>query len=342
MYQIWDTYFELLGGKRNEQGHWEFGDYQKQSDAVVFASEIVISPLTQYRLIRVSGEEAAVFLQRQFSNDIQEITDSHSQYSCYSNAKGRMLASFLIWRWQGDYWLMVAADIAEAICQRLSMFILRSRVKALLSDTISLIGLKERKGQNEHDFFPLSIPDMPYQVIATDNSVMIRTPGGGGIIAANDKGTAHVCTALNGKPGVMGVGCEAWSLLDIRAGIPWVTQKTQEAFVAQMANMDLIGAVNFKKGCFPGQEIIARTQYLGKLKRRLYRVAIPGRAQVGDLLLTSLMGEQPIGMVVNVARVNDKVSEALAVIQSHVCDREIFVREINSQPVTLLPLPYPF
>jgi tRNA-modifying protein YgfZ len=132
-----------------------------------------------------------------------------------------------------------------------------------------------------------------------------------------------------------------WNLLDIRAGIAWITPATQEQFVAQMTNYELIGGVDFKKGCYPGQEIVARTQYLGKLKRRMYRIHVDSALAAGDELFSADFDGQASGMIVNAAPAPNGGFEALAVIQiESAASQTMHVRTIDGPILKILDLPY--
>jgi folate-binding protein YgfZ len=137
------------------------------------------------------------------------------------------------------------------------------------------------------------------------------------------------------------VGVEAWNLLDIRAGIAWITPATQEQFVAQMTNYELIGGVDFKKGCYPGQEIVARTQYLGKLKRRMYHIHADGPLAAGDELFSADFEGQASGMVVNSAASPKGGVDALAVIQiDSAANQTLHAKSIDGPALKILNLPY--
>ena len=139
------------------------------------------------------------------------------------------------------------------------------------------------------------------------------------------------------------VGTPCWEWLDIRAGIPWITAATQEQFIPQMANLELIGGVNFKKGCYPGQEIVARTQYLGKVKRRMFLANVNAAALpiAGDPLFSTDPAAQESGMIVNAQSAPDGGYDVLAVLQtSSVEAGAVHLKAPDGPPLQFLALPY--
>jgi len=313
-----------------------FADYTVQCRAIDSATSI--SPLTGFRLLRISGADALAFLQGQLSSDVRALDGGRAQYSSYSSAKGRVLASFLLWKQGDEYFMMLCADIAEAICKRLSMYIMRSKVKAELCPEIDLFGLNGPDAARWLTERFSALPAEPLaQVSHTDGAQCVVLPRGAYLVVL----PANSSWRVQFDSEWVVIGAEAWSLFDISAGIPWIGARTQEQFVAQMANMDLIGAVSFTKGCYPGQEIIARTHYLGKIKRRMYRVGLPCAAESGASLYSAEMGEQAIGMLVTVARdVNGKYL-ALAVAQSSGWIDGIYLDQAHVLALEKLSLPYP-
>lgn len=329
----WQAWFECKGGVFDAGGvHFD----TPENEIARLNGPAVASPLAAFRLVKVSGDDALTFLQGQFSSDVREVSAAKAQYSSYSTAKGRMLASMLIWNYQSDYYLMVSADIAEAFVRRLSMFILRSKVKAsLVDDTWSLLGLAGEANSEWLNTHFESLPEVAGDVVAGQGRVLIRLRSGALLLA--ESGGLAILEAL---PLQHWVGSAVWSLFDIRAGVAWIRAATQDMFVPQMANMDRIGAISFRKGCYPGQEIVARTEYLGKVKRRLYRVEIAANVDDGDALYIPSMGEQVIGNVVNAVRIAGDKSECLVVVQEAGWSESIHLRSINGPQLTALNLSY--
>jgi folate-binding protein YgfZ len=249
-----------------------FGEDERQG-ASLAAQGTVVVPLEHLRVIRATGEDAGAFLHNLFSNDVKKLGANEAQLTSFNSPKGRMLASMLVWRQGGDYLLAMSADIHAAMLKKLSMYVLRSKVRLLDdgSDSV-LIGLAGPRPA------PPSKPPASASRRAAGHRLRHRQRG-----APRRRPLRGVGAHLRGRraveqvrrAGAVPAGTQAWQWLDIREGLPTVTQPVQEEFVAQMLNFDLIGGVSFNKGCYPGQEIVARTHYLGKLKKRMYRVHAP-------------------------------------------------------------------
>lgn len=295
--------------------------------------------MSHFAVIRVEGADAQSFLQGQLSSDLREVSGSHSQYSSYSNAKGRVLGNFLVWQFRGDYFLLVSADIAETLCKRLSMFVLRAQVKLqIVTEEWLLAGVKGGRAEDVLRAVFNGVPEQAHDVVTNDSGVVVRLPAGSFLLfyekaasAALEKQLEQACSQ---------VGVEAWALLDISAGIPWITKPTQEQFVPQMVNMDVLGGISFKKGCYPGQEIVARTQYLGKVKRRLFHVELPVEANPGDALYSPATGEQAIGMIVNTGSDENARLVALVVAQAASWEAGLFLEKEHKNALKNLGLPY--
>ncbi|WP_215777298.1 folate-binding protein YgfZ [Paludibacterium sp. B53371] len=322
-----------LSGALSHDAEMVFADYPAQLAALQQSS--VVCSLSQFRLLRVTGEEAGSFLQGQLSNDVRLLNGSNAQYTGYSSAKGRLLASFLLWQFGEDYYLLVASDLAETIARRLAMFILRSKVKLTICDDWVLSGLNGADAESWLSQQGHVIPESPLQLTAAvPGTMLLRLRHGALLLLSPAQGGVVLPQA--GLP----VEPEVWSLLDIAAGVPWISLAVQDEFVGQMVNLDLIDAISFTKGCYPGQEIIARTRYLGKIKRRMLKIRLPGEAVSGAPLYCQSMGDQSVGTIVNVAREQPGFSLALAVIQLSTIDEGIYLDKALSQKIEIQSLPY--
>lgn len=338
MYAFWEQWLRQKGVSVNEGGAPSGEEHLQQIDAV--ERETVLAPLDRFSLIRVEGEEAAPFLQGQLSNDIRLLDDAKfAQYSTYSTAKGRMLANFLIWKQEGGYWLMVSADIAAAIAKRLTMFVMRSKVKVALNEDWFVLGVSGPQSANIlRAYFDDAEALEKMQVSLREDGALIRLPYDGFFLASR-RGSGlegKLADQVAWRPVLQ----DAWALHDIRAGIAWVTMATQEQFVPQMANMELIGAVNFKKGCYPGQEIVARSQYLGKMKRRMFLVEFDQALSVGEKLYSPQLPEQSVGMMAAVCQIAPSRYQGLAVVQSQTWESGVFADEAQKISLRCLELPY--
>lgn len=291
-----------------------FGDGPAELRAA--SQQTVLVPLTHLGLIEADGEEAKSFLHSQFTSDINHLADGQAQHAGWCSAKGRMQASFLAWRDGGRYRLMLAADLQEVSQKRLQMFVLRAKVKlAALTDSTILLGLSGPQAPEALADAALPCPDDAMTTVIADGITVIRLDAGRFIIAAPESAAAALWQKLSVKARPAGV--PVWRWLDIQAAYPLVTLATKEEFVPQMADFEKIGGVSFHKGCYPGQEIVARTQYLGKVKRHLFRLNSAQALKAGDDLHSPDNPDQACGMVMTAAPSPAGGYEALAVVQSN-------------------------
>lgn len=262
-----------------------------------------VAPLTDLGLIAAVGEDAAVFLHNQLTNDVEHLDAAQARLAGYCSPKGRLLASMLMWKTGDAIMLELPRQVLPAIQKRLQMFVLRAKAK--LSDATedrALLGVGgQAAAATLKKWFP-ALPETPFAKVDGDAGTLIRHADAFG--APRFQWIAGIATAEQAWPELAAalapVGTHVWRLADIHAGIPQITQVTQERFVPQMVNFELIGGVNFKKGCYPGQEIVARSQYLGKLKRRMVPASVDiAEVQPGTEIFSSADPGQPCGMIVN-------------------------------------------
>jgi folate-binding protein YgfZ len=267
-----------------------------------------VAPITEQGLIALDGEESSHFLHGQLTNDVEHLGSDEARLAAYCSPKGRMLASFLMWRSGSSILLQLPLEIQAAIQKRLSMFVLRAKTK--LSDASALpghqvvIGLGGALAEAVLQSWFEPLPARPYAKLEHPLGTLIRVADAFGAPRYQWLMSSAVAqTVLPELAQRLSVGdAHAWQLSAIHAGVPQIGKATQEQFVPQMVNFELLGGVNFKKGCYPGQEIVARSQYLGKLKRRTTLVTINDSAAVaGAEVYATADPEQPCGMIVNTA-----------------------------------------
>lgn len=288
----------------------DFGDPVLER-AQVFHGNI-IADLSHYGLIEVTGKDAETFLAAQFTSDVRQVSESTSQLSAWCTAKGRVLAVFRIFQRAGAYYLLLPGELLEVILRRLRMYILRSDVRlADASSTLVRIGL--------------SGPALP----------------GSLTIVISDQGAAKKLW-LDRQENAIPTGAGPWTLLEIMAGIPSVHPKTAEAFLPQMLNLEALGGVCFSKGCYPGQEIIARLQYRGQLKRRMY-LGLADTARIpepGDEVVSSDSEEtQNVGTVVAAERHPQGGAALLAVLEIGAAQGKLCLYEPGGPALILQSLP---
>jgi len=224
------------------------------------------------------------------------------------------------------------------------MFILRAKVQlADASESRPVLGLAGKAAADAlRELFP-ALPQQTHQVVHDPaNGTLIALPGGRFELIAELESAKRLWDKL--AAALTPVGTPCWEWLEIRNGIPLITPATQEQFVPQMANMELIGAVNFQKGCYPGQEIVARTQYLGQLKRRMVLAHMAGARppQAGDALFSSDLDAQASGMVVNAQAAPEGGYDLLAVVQTAgIAQAALHFQSADGPVLSIQPLPYP-
>ena len=276
----------------------------------------IVADLSHFGLIRFAGEDAQQFLNGQLSCDVNSLEPLRARYGSYSTPKGRMLATLLLWREAGGFFVQLPRSLREPIQKRLAMYILRSKVKAEdASGTHVLIGVAGKEAGAILEPLFAGLPAEPLALTSTEGASLLRLAADRYQIIASSECAPRLRDAI-GKHATP-VGTAVWDWLDIRAGIPFITPATQEQLVPQMANLDLIGGVSYSKGCYPGQEIVARMHYLGRLKQRMYLANIvgPEAPQPGDKLYSAELGDQASGMIVSAAPSPDGGFDVLAAIQ---------------------------
>lgn len=304
-----------------------------------------VCALTDLGLIQVAGDDAASFLHSQLSNDVERLADGEVRRAAYCSPKGRMLASLLYWKSGDSVLLQLSRTIQPAVQKRLSMFVLRAKAK--LSDINAsqvVLGLGgAAAGAALQAWFP-QLPAAADSNVDTACGTLLRLADAGG--AARYQWIASVETAQQAWPQLVAtlqpLNTSAWRLSEIRAGIPQIIAATQEKFVPQMVNFELIGGVNFRKGCYPGQEIVARSQYLGKLKRRMAIVALADSAvSAGMEVYAAAEPEQPCGMIVNAEQDGEHSSLALLEIKASAQEAgDIHLGSASGVALQFLELPY--
>ena len=305
-------------------------------------STITLHDLSQQGVILFSGEEAQVFLHNQLTCDVAALALNRSTYGAYCTPKGRITASFLLWRSEQGFFMQLPSSLLEPVRKRLSLFILRSKVKATdaSGEWIRLgVAGPDAAALLERSFG--QAPKIAHEVVHVDGAAIVRLPVNRFELIVPKARAPRLMASLSG-----GAGMDApkrWDWLDIRAGIPVITPPTQDQFVPQMVNFDLTGGVSLAKGCYPGQEIVSRMHYRGTLKQRMYLANIAGsdHPQPGEKLYSPDFGEQACGAIVNAARAPEGGYDVLAVIQIASAERGAVRWKTPGGPaLKMLRLPY--
>lgn len=341
MIATWQDFLTRQGARIAEGRVLDFGSPEAELSAA--QNGTVLADLSQLGLLAFSGEDTAEFLQGQLTNDVRGMGPDAAAWNGYCSAKGRLLANFLVWRQGADTCLQMAGDIREAVLKRLRMFILRARVTGRdASDENVRLVLAGPEAAAALMAAGLPLPEEAMKTRANENGFVIRLAADKFVLVLAPDEAPALWTALAGR--ATPVGSAVWDWLRLSNGIPMITAATQEEFVPQMVNWEVLGGVSFRKGCYPGQEIVARTQYLGKLKRRMYLAHLNGddAPRPGDPLYTPDMDGQASGMVVNAAPAPGGGHDLLAVaqIESVAAGQPIHWKTPDGPVLTLKPLPY--
>ncbi len=305
-------------------------------------------------LVFATGPEADSFLHSQLSNDVLHLPEGQSRYAAYCTPKGRMLASVLYWKNASGLFLQCSASLQPAFQKRLHMFIMRAKAQLQeVSKDYLILGVG---GQAVDALLQPYFAELPSQVndlVHAEAGTLIRSRDAFGaaryqwLIPSDQVAALESLRDLKSTNGLTIVNSHIWQLADILAGVPQVIEQTKEKFVPQMINFELIGGVNFKKGCYPGQEIVARSQYLGKLKRRMAIALIenedPRQVSAGMEIYSVSDPSQPCGMIVNSAA--HFGSGVACLVEIKLLDQEQGLVHLGSATGPLLhflPLPYAY
>jgi folate-binding protein YgfZ len=318
-------------------------------------SNTCFTPLKDWSCISVIGADAVDFLQNQLTNSVKSIANTpaasialpHQQnrFAGYCSAKGRLMASFWIMRQdttesnesQPAFYLFISKDLTATLAKRLSMFVLRSKVKVLdLTESIDVYGYAAESNVSSEDFKKMT--GMPGVITAELPAVSINQVQTKRYLLAAPKNQV-MGDPYDGAP-------QAWNWFEIQSAIPRITQATFEQFVPQMINMESLKGIDFQKGCYPGQEVVARSQYRGTIKRRLHVAHLNHQAEIlpGAEIFHSGDPSQPCGMVVLAAshplvkdRVDVQVECKLEALQSG----SVHLGSATGPALSFSALPYP-
>jgi len=309
----------------------------------------IVTDLSHLALIEISGDDAEEFLHGQFTINIYHLQKHLLKFSAWCNPKGQVRATFFIYRHDDGFTILLPAELKESFVKQLQMYILRSDVELLdKSDEKIRIGLNT---QNAAFLVGLinSDPEQQGDIIQGDTKIYndlhyLR------IVSQGDEKNTHRYILIGSideqitlwkelVKHVTPVGTSVWELLDIQAAYPWITTQTTQKFLPQILNLDLIDGLDYQKGCYPGQEIIARLHFRGQLKRSLYLATCRTDAypESGDQILSS--ENNTVGIVIN-TQASEDIYYLLAVIDNDSIENKLSLRESDGQNIRLQTLPY--
>lgn len=296
----------------------------------------IISDLSYLAIIEISGVDAESFLNGQFTSNIEKISEHQLQFSSWCNPKGQVKTTFYIYRHADNFYILLSEELKVSFLKQLSMFILRADVQLTdRSDSLTRLGLCLEKSDVSQSDSLNQLPDNLAVLPMSSTETEQKQPRY--IIVTDIEQADSIRDTLTGQ--LADTGSSVWQLLDIQAGIPWLTPETSEKFLPQMLNLDLMDALDYQKGCYPGQEIIARLHYRGQLKRRLYLATCTTDVfpESGDVILSP--ENNTVGTVIN-AQATDDIYYMLAVIDNDSIENKLSLRESDGQKINLQTLAY--
>ncbi len=331
----WHELLTSLGANIVDDHVFDFGDLDNELEHCL--TNPVLSPLTRYATLEITGEDRETFLHGQLINDLQLLDPGHCHYSGWCNPKGQVITTLLVVNTPSSYLLIVRLDQKDYLLKRLRMFVLRANVAINdLTESCPLIGMSHIDAGLLSDSIGLPAAGAMHTY---KDGFLFTLPDSSGRTLLSAPADTISAMLDNGIDNVEMIGEQAWELQTIQSGIPWIGQANQERFLPQMLNMDQFNAMSYQKGCYPGQEVIARLHYRGEVKKRLQLISSAGLLEEG-MLLNSTDGNH-VGTIVNSVKHHDGSYHALAVLDNKSLDVPTFPENDAASAINLLEIPYP-
>lgn len=339
MEQQWNDFLSQAGGHpADDRTHWQWANPSQAAAQV--ATQAVMMPLSHWRAVHIQGADARHFLHGQFSSNVQALKPEHWQFSSYNTPKGRVLAvPRLTVNAQESFTALLPQEVTAHFLKRLRLYVLRAKV-SLQESTQVLLGFSGTLAADVLANAGFDLPTTTFTVKHNPNC-QIWHMGDTRFVVLTDVTQAIALWQTAQAAGICPVGSQTWEYTEIQAGWPNVFTTTQEAFVPQMLNLDTLGGVAFNKGCYPGQEIVARTHYLGKVKRHLFlaRSATMLPALGSDLFVPE--HDESAGKIVNAHPHPEGGALILAVLRADWCAQQPpRLLSQTGEALVCLPLPY--
>ena len=344
MHPDWHNFLAEHGAVIDAEGVVQFNNPVEERQITDQGS--IVCDLSPLGLIKVSGNDAENFLQSQFTNDISQVDNTRSQLTAYCNPKGRMLALFRIIKNEDSYLLQTPKALITDLIKKLKIYVFRADVQLQsVSEEFVQIGVS---GPEALESLSLSTKTSDLEINATinaDQALITRIHG--------VQPRFHLIGSPVAMPSLWEklsrtltpVGYPCWKWLDITAGIPSVSPENVEELIPQMVNLDQLNGISFSKGCYPGQEIVARLRYLGKIKQRMFLASVSSNRQPtpGDpVLCTTDTQPEPrkVGRIISAApNVNNGFDLLIVLNQDLAASKHLFLENAEI-PVTIRALPY--
>ena len=334
MHADWQSFLQQQSANISDGLVLDFGDPLPERSRVL--NENNITDLSQFDVLEIKGKDAIDFLHGQCSSDVAALASHQSQFSSWCSIKGRVIASFLLYRSEDGFFLLLERNLTELIHKRLQMFVMRADVSIKnRSNDLIRIGIRGESVHNSlQQFVETNAQNMALTILPSQDAIPRS------IVLVPLQHAPACWQQLTAR--AVTIGSSLWSLYDIMAGVAWVGLAGTEEFLPQSLNLDLTGGLSFNKGCYPGQEIIARMHFRGKLKQRLFlaSVTLAQPAEIKSKLYTAA-ANQHIGMVVNASMQADDSCLLLVVLELEYYNKAGVHLGANDGPaLTFLPLPY--
>ena len=279
--------------------------------------ETYLCDLSTLGVIKANGEEAQSFLHGQFTNDLNQVDIETSQLSGYCNAKGRLISIFRVFKHSESYLILLRKDVLDNTLKKLNMFKLMAKVEITdATDEFVVFGLAGNNTKSILKNNSIDFPETKNQCLDNNEYIISHVDEHRALIIAHPEKAIELWDLFENN--TVSRNYNIWKLYDIQNGIPEITEETFESFIPQMVNLELIDGVNFQKGCYPGQEIVARTHYLGKPNRRMYKAEILAEENFlpGTNIYSKEEGEQAVGKIVSSVRYTRDNVNALIVLRT--------------------------
>jgi len=343
----WHNFLSTCGATFDQQQAVTFTANKTSVDHDgIFSHGLYLTDLSYLGIIEVSGDDRSSFLQGQLTNDISLVDREHTQLSGLCTPKGRLKALFSIFSDNNKIILQLPGSLLEQTLKRLKMFVMMSKVELNnSSDSIVRIGIYGHQAEQVLQLNGFSIPEENNSCSHYNGLQLIRLPAEQPRFEClgDSQKIKQLWQKLDDNKAHY-LNTSQWQLLDIMAGIPNVYLSSSEAFIPQMLNLQVLNGISFKKGCYTGQEIVARMHYLGKLKRRMYQancqaasLPLPGDA----LFSAEQTSGQGTGHVVDAQFTANGDIQLLAVISNDAAEKnDVYIDETLTHKLTLSALPY--
>lgn len=336
----WRAFLEGQGARLTAGEVADFGSPEEELEAVT-GGETILADLSHRTLFSLEGSEVLSFLQGQVTSDVEPAAEGTPVLGAHLTPKGRVIAELLLFPLDSGFALETSGDLVEKLGQRLRMFILNADVTLTeASNEWVRLGLAGPEAASAAGAAAEAPSPSGETVVGGQRGTIVALPGPEPaflVLTPPDTGpAAWRAGAGRARP----VGRPGWDLARVRAGVPEVAEAVTEAFIPQELNLEPLGGISYTKGCYTGQEVVARTKHLGRLKRRLYRATSPATMQAGQTIRPQDGGESR-GRIIRAAPTPDGGSQALAVLRIDAVEAgETLVPEGSEEALEVLDLPY--